>query len=152
MPSDSSANRLLELRNSNGRLRATVELVKVADRIEGALKLHNLNGGPAGISNGECLDAYLQGGRLRIELDGDRINFWNFLGKKVFTLRTAPARLRAGANEPLQAFVQLMGVADKKSRLGVVLVSDPEGLGEIAPWRLRLLPLDHADRPGQILP
>jgi len=144
MQSEFAANRFLELRNSNGRLRATVELTKVADRIEGALKLHNLNGGGAGgkPSGTECLDVYYHGGRLRIELENNQISLWDFLGKRLLTLRTMPTRIRLDESESAQSVTQLVGVTDRKNRLGVALVSDPEGLGDIAPWRLRLLMLE----------
>jgi|GEM_PF-5595537 hypothetical protein len=135
MQRELSTNRLLELRNSNGRLRATIDLARGSERVEGVLKLHNLNGGGlAKPSLNECLDIYHQGGRLRIELENHRISFWDFLGKKVLTLPTAAD----AALEDSGPAMRLLGISDKKNRIGVVLVSDPEGLGDIAPWRLRL--------------
>lgn len=149
MQRELSTNRLLELRNSNGRLRATVDLARGPERVEGVLKLHNLNGGGLGKSTwNECLDIYYQGGRLRIELESHRISFWDFLGKKVLTLPTAPDAALGDCGLALR----LLGITDKKNRIGVMLVSDPEGLGDIAPWRLRLFVPETFDWAGPVHP
>ncbi|HLH77495.1 MAG TPA: hypothetical protein VKV28_11870 [Candidatus Binataceae bacterium] len=141
------SDRLLELRNSNGRLRATIDLARGPERVEGVLKLHNLNGGGLSKPNlNECLDIYYQGGRLRIELGSHRISFWDFLGKKVLTLPTAADASLGDSGLALR----LLGVSDKKNRVGVILVSDPEGLGDIAPWRLRLCMQETLDWVGPV--